>query len=93
MLKLQIPRWSERLRIMVLMLAVILPAAALIGFGVYHLRNIQRDKAIEAAIQKDYEQTLLIAEKRMSTPMSTKNPMKIFAKMGVFWWPGAKNIK
>jgi signal transduction histidine kinase len=65
MLKFQIPRWSERLRIMVLMLAVILPGAALIGFGVYHLRHIQRDKAIEAAIQKDYEQTLLIAEKRI----------------------------
>jgi signal transduction histidine kinase len=65
MLKLQIPRWSERQRILLLMLAVMLPAAALIVFGVYHLRNIQRDKAIEAAIQRDNQQVLAIAEKRI----------------------------
>lgn len=44
MLKLQIPRWSERPRILMLMLAVMLPAAALIIFGFYHLRHIQRDR-------------------------------------------------
>jgi signal transduction histidine kinase len=65
MLKPQIPRWSERLRIMVLMMAVMLPAAALIAFGWYHLRNIQRDKAIEAYIRRDYQQVLAIAEKRI----------------------------
>jgi signal transduction histidine kinase len=65
MLKFQIRRWSERPRIMVLMLAVMLPAAALIVFGMVYLRQIQRDKAIEAAFQRDYQQVLAIAEKRI----------------------------
>jgi signal transduction histidine kinase len=65
MLKLQVRRWSERPRIMLLMLAVMLPAAALIVFGAAYLRRIQRDKAIEAAIQRDYQQVLAIAEKRI----------------------------
>ena len=47
------------------MLAIMLPAAALIVFGVYYLRNIQQDKAIEAVIQRDYQQVLAIAEKRI----------------------------
>jgi len=51
-MKLQLQQWSERPRTLVLMLAVILPAIALIGFGLYHLWSIQRDKAIEAAIPK-----------------------------------------
>jgi signal transduction histidine kinase len=50
---------------MVLMLAVMLPAAALILSGMGYLRRIQRDKAIEAAIQRDYQQVLAIAEKRI----------------------------
>ena len=50
---------------MVLMLAVMLPAAALIGVEVYHLRSIQREKAIEAVIQREHEQFLAIAEKRI----------------------------
>jgi signal transduction histidine kinase len=65
MLKFQIRRWSERPRIMMLMLAVMLPAAALIVFGMVYLRQIQRDKAIEAAFQRDYQQVLAIAEKRI----------------------------
>jgi signal transduction histidine kinase len=65
MLKLQVRRWSERPRTLVLMLAVILPAASLIVFGLYHLRSIQQDKAIEAAIQRDYQQVLAIAEKQI----------------------------
>jgi hypothetical protein len=47
------------------MLAVMLPAAALIVASVSYLRHIQRDKMIEAAMQWDYEQTLAIAEKRI----------------------------
>lgn len=65
MLKLQIARWSEGRRILALMLAVMLPAAALIVFGAYQIRKVQRDKAIEAAIQRDYQQVLAIAEKRI----------------------------
>jgi signal transduction histidine kinase len=66
MSKLQIPRWSERPRILMLMLAVMLPAAALIIFGFYHLRHIQRDKEMEAAIQREYRQDLGIYEKRIA---------------------------
>lgn len=50
---------------MVLMLAVMLPAVALIVFGVHELMSIQRDKAIEAVIQRDHQQVLAIAEKRI----------------------------
>src|ERR1700758_962291 len=65
MLKLQIRGWSERPRILVLMLAVMLPAVALIVFGVHQLRSIQREKAFEAVIQRDHQQVLAIAEKRI----------------------------
>jgi signal transduction histidine kinase len=59
-------RWSERPRILMLMLGMILPAAALVAFSVFYLRNIQRDKAIEAAYQVEYEHTLAIAEKQIN---------------------------
>ena len=65
MLKLSIRRWSERSRMLLVMLAVLLPAAALIGVSVHHIRSIQREKAIEAVIQRDYQQVLAIAEKRI----------------------------
>src|SRR5271165_1287055 len=66
MLSLQMQRWSERQRMLVLMLAVMLPAAALIVASVYHLRSIQREKGVEAVIQRDYQQVLAIAEKRIA---------------------------
>ena len=50
---------------LVFMLAVMLPAAALIVASVFYLRHIQRGKMIEAAIQRDYQQALKIAEKRI----------------------------
>jgi hypothetical protein len=50
---------------LVFMLGVILPAAALIGAGVWHLTNIQREKGIEAVFQREYQQVLAIAEKRI----------------------------
>jgi signal transduction histidine kinase len=65
MFKLPIRRWSERSRMLVLMLAVVLPAAALIVVSVLHLRSIKREKAVEAVIQRDYQQVLAIAEKRI----------------------------
>lgn len=64
-MKLHLRQWSERPRILILMLAVMLPAAALVVFSVIHLRHIQRDKAIEAAFQIDYQQFLAIAEKQI----------------------------
>lgn len=65
-MKLHVKQWSERPRILMLMLAVILPAVALIVFELHHLWSIERDKAIEAAIQRDYQQFLAIAEKQIN---------------------------
>jgi hypothetical protein len=64
-MKLQLRQWSERPRTLVLMLAIMLPAVALIVFGAIHLWGLERDKTIEAAIQKDYAQFLAIAEKQI----------------------------
>jgi len=64
-MKLQLRQWSERPRTLVLMLAIMLPAVALIVFGVLHLWHLERDKTIIAAIQKDYQQFLAIAEKQI----------------------------
>ena len=59
--------WNERTRLLLtLELAVVLPAAALIIFSVRHLRSIQRDRQVEAAIQRDFYQVLAIADKHMS---------------------------
>src|SRR5256712_9573027 len=59
--------WNERTRlVLTLELAVVLPAAALIIFSVRHLRSIQRDRQVEAAIQRDFYQVLAIADKHMS---------------------------
>jgi signal transduction histidine kinase len=50
---------------LVFMLAVMLPAAALIVASVSYVRHIQRGKMVEAAIQLDYQHVLKIAEKRI----------------------------
>ncbi len=56
---------TERTRtLLTLELAITLPAAALMGFSIWNLKNIQRDKAIEAAIQRDFSYVLKIAEKK-----------------------------
>jgi len=51
---------------LVFMLGVMLPAAALIVDSVWHLRSIQREKAIEAVFQRDFQQVLAIAEKQIN---------------------------
>lgn len=47
-------------------LAVMLPAAALIYVNFYHLKSIQRDKALEAAFHRDFQQMLAISEKQIN---------------------------
>ena len=60
-------RWNERTRLMLtLELAVVLPAAALVILGVLHLNSVQRDRGIQAAFQRDFNQVLLISEKEMN---------------------------
>jgi signal transduction histidine kinase len=58
-------RLTERTRtLLTLELAIVLPAAALMAFSIWNLKHIQRDKAIEAAIARDYSYVLKIAEKK-----------------------------
>ena len=58
-------RWRKLPPMLVFMLAVMVPSAALIVASVTYLRHLQRDKVIEATIQRDYQQTLAIAQKRI----------------------------
>ncbi|HXM23593.1 MAG TPA: HAMP domain-containing sensor histidine kinase [Terriglobales bacterium] len=60
-------RWNERTRLMLtLELAVVLPAAALVILSALHLKSIQRDRGVEAAFQRDFNQELLISEKQIN---------------------------
>jgi signal transduction histidine kinase len=43
-------------------LAITLPAVALMAFGIWNLKSIQRDQAIEAVIQRQLHHVLMIAE-------------------------------
>ncbi len=52
--------------LLTLELAIVLPATALIVFSILQLRSIQRDRAVEAAIQRDFQYLLKIAEKRVA---------------------------
>ena len=54
---------TERTRtLLTLELAIVLPAAALMGFSIWNLKHIQRSEALEAAIQRDFSHVLKIAE-------------------------------
>ena len=60
-------QWNARTRMLLtLELAVALPAAALIIASVLHLQHIQREGAVEAAIQRDFNQVLVISEKEIN---------------------------
>jgi signal transduction histidine kinase len=70
-------RWTDRLKgfwqgnrrvrlMLTLELAVMLPAAALIYLNFYQLKSIQREKALEAAIHRDFQQMLAISEKQIN---------------------------
>jgi hypothetical protein len=57
----------ERIRLLTLELAVILPAIALIAVSIMHLKSIQRDHSVEAAIQRDFHQMLSISDKELAS--------------------------
>src|SRR6185437_12989998 len=60
-------RRNEKTRLLLtLELAVILPAAALVILSAWHVLQIQRDRAVEAAIQRDFSQVLKISEKQIN---------------------------
>ncbi len=66
-LQMKTKRWNEKTRLLLtLELAVILPAAALVLLSAWHLLQIQRDRAVEAAIQRDFSQVLTISEKQIN---------------------------
>ena len=67
---------------LVFMLGVMLPAAALIATGAWHLINIQRDKAIEAVFQREYQQVLAIAEKRIDARDQDSCRTAVLSRLG-----------
>lgn len=52
--------------ILTLVIAVVLPMAALIYLNFTQLRQFERDKVLEAAIHRDFQEMLAITEKRMN---------------------------
>jgi signal transduction histidine kinase len=88
-------RLTDRTRTLLLMeLAITLPALALMGFSIWNLKHIQRDKQIEAAIQRDLQYVLKGVEHKawdksvaLITPLqkefpSADDPEKAKAKLG-----------
>jgi signal transduction histidine kinase len=65
MAKLPFRIWQKRPPIFVFLLAVMLPAAALVVTSVVYLRHIQRDKIFDNSIKMEYQQTLALAERRI----------------------------
>jgi signal transduction histidine kinase len=62
-------RWASDRRVRLLLtlqLAVVLPAAALIYLNFYHLKSVERDKVLEAAIHRDFQLMLAIAENQIN---------------------------
>jgi signal transduction histidine kinase len=58
-------RLTDRTRtLLTLEMAIVLPAAALMGFSIWNLKHMQRSEAIEAAIQSNFSHVLKIAEKK-----------------------------
>ena len=64
--------------ILTLGVAVLLPAAALIVLNFYQLRSFKRDKVFEAAIQRDFQEWLLISEKKIDKKAIETVPMASF---------------
>jgi signal transduction histidine kinase len=58
-------RLTDRTKMLLkLELAITLPAVALMAFGIWNLKHMQRDKAVEAAIQQNFRHVLMIAEEK-----------------------------
>ena len=58
-------RLTDRSKMLLkLELAITVPALALMAFSVWNLKHIQRDKNIEAAIQRDFQYVLKIADNK-----------------------------
>jgi signal transduction histidine kinase len=67
-----LPGGFNRFRLMLTLgLAVVLPAAALIYVNFSQLRAFERDKVLEAAIHRDFQEMLAITEKKMNQKVYT----------------------
>jgi signal transduction histidine kinase len=56
-------RLTDRTRtLLTLELAMVLPAAALMGFSIWHLKHIQRNQFVQAAMQRDFDEALRYAQ-------------------------------
>src|SRR6185503_14565444 len=65
--KMKLLRGFTRFRLMLTLgLAVVLPAAALVYFNFRQLSELQRDKLLEAAIHRDFQEMLGITEKKIN---------------------------
>src|ERR1700719_2132291 len=75
-------RLTDRTRtLLTLELAIVLPAAALMGFSIWNLKHLQHSGGFEAAIQRELSHVLKIAEKKtwhqandLVTPVRTQFP-------------------
>lgn len=57
-------RLTDRTRtLLTLELAIVLPAAALMGFSIWNLKHIQHNQFVEAAMQRDFNDVLRFAQK------------------------------
>src|SRR3982074_1745480 len=62
----------NRFRLMLTLgLAVVLPAAALIYVNFRQLRTFERDKVLQAAIHRDFQEMLAITEKKINKQIYT----------------------
>src|SRR6266550_2274503 len=59
--------WNERTRLILIMeLAIVLPAAVLVILSATHLKHIQRDRGVEALFQREFTEALAISEERLN---------------------------
>src|SRR6266568_5405912 len=59
--------WNQRARLLALEFAVILPALALVTFSIMHLKSLGHDKTVNAAIERDLQNMLLLTDKQMAS--------------------------
>lgn len=59
--------WNQRARLLALEFAVILPALALVTFSIIHLKSLGHDKTVNAAIERDLQNMLLLTDKQMTS--------------------------
>ncbi|HEY6970595.1 MAG TPA: HAMP domain-containing sensor histidine kinase [Candidatus Angelobacter sp.] len=60
------PFWNVRTKLLLTLGLVVCPAVALVFFGFQHLESIEKSHTVEAAIQRDFQQMMMIFDKRLS---------------------------